>query len=62
MAIAYYDNYVDFYKDMVTLQAIEGKQLIKVLKDGVSYNGKQPLVSIEMLENPLTQEVYIYSA
>lgn len=62
MAIAYYDNYVDFYKDMVTLQAIEGKQLIKVLKDGVSYDGKQPLAAIEMLENPLTQEVYVYGA
>lgn len=62
MGIAYYDNYIDFYKDMVTLQVIEGKQLIKVLKDGVSYDGKQPLVSVEMLENPLTQEVYVYGA
>lgn len=62
MAIAYYDNYVDFYKDMVTLQVIEGKQLIKVLKDGISYDSVQPLVGIEMLENPLTQEVYVYGA
>lgn len=62
MAIAYYGNYIDFYNDMVTLQVIERKQLIKVLKAGVSYDGKQPLVSIEMLENPLTQEIYVYSA
>lgn len=62
MAIAYYDNYVDFYKDMVTLQAIEGKQLIKILKDGVSYDDRLPLVGTEMLENPLTQEVYVYGA